>query len=202
MSKTEAVLEEEHRGYIVKVLIDDSGTDSPRDWDNLGHMVCFHRRGNYGDKHEFDTPADLDEFFKQHKVVRLPIYMYDHSGVALSTGRGYPFDDPWDAGQLGYIYATYEEIRKEYSVTYVTRSITQKVEKVLKCEVEVYSRYLNGEVYGWMVSTIDEPDEQLDSVWGYYDDPAEVLKEGKDHVDWLVAEAAKKAELAKLEAVS
>jgi hypothetical protein len=202
MSKTEPVLEEKYKGYIVKVLIDDFGGDSPRDWDNLGHMVCFHRRDNYGDKHDFSTPADLYEFFKEHRVVRLPIYMYDHSGVALSTGRSYPFNDPWDAGQLGYIYATYEEIRKDYGVKHVTQSITLKVEKVLKSEVETYSRYLNGEVYGWMVSTLAEPDEQLDSVWGYFDDTDFVLQEGKDHVDWLIKDAAKRAELAKLEVCS
>lgn len=202
MSKTEPVLEEEYKGYIVKVLIDDSGVESPREWSNLGKMICFHRRGNYGDKHEFDTPTDLNEFFKENNVVKLPIYMYDHSGVTLSTGRGYPFNDPWDAGQLGYIYATYEEIRKEYGIKYVTKTIIEKVEKVLKSEVAVYSRYLNGEVYGWMVSTLEDPEEQLDSVWGYYDCPAEVLKEGRDHVDWLIKDKAEHAELAKLEAVS
>ena len=202
MSKTEPVLEEEYKGYIVKVLIDDSGVDSPRDWDNLGHMICFHRRANYGDKHEFDTPSDLDEFFNEQKVVKLPIFMYDHSGVALSTGRGYPFNDPWDAGQLGYIYATYDEIRKEYGVKHVTQSITLKVEKVLKSEVEVYSRYLNGEVYGWTIARLETPDEITDSVWGYIDDTDYVLKEAKDHVDWLVKDAAEKAELAKLEVCS
>jgi hypothetical protein len=202
MCKTEPVLQEEYKGYIVKVLIDDSGVDSPRDWSNLGHLVCFHRRDNYGDKHEFDTPSDLDEFFKEHRVVKLPIYMYDHSGVALSTGNGYPFNDPWDAGQLGYIYATYEAIRKEYGVKHVTQSIIEKVEKVLKSEVETYSRYLNGEVYGWTIAKQETPDEITDSVWGYIDDTDYVLKEAKDSVDWNVNQEAERAELAKLQACS
>ena len=135
MSKTEPILQEEYKGYIVKVLIDDSGVDSPREWSNLGNMICFHRRANYGDKH-------------------------------------------------------------------VTQSIIEKVEKVLKGEVETYSRYLNGEVYGWTIAKQETPDEITDSVWGYIDDTDYVLKEAKDSVDWNVKHEAERMKLAKLEVCS
>lgn len=41
---------EEYKGYIINVFQDDN-PESPREWDNLGAMYCFHRHYNLGDKH-------------------------------------------------------------------------------------------------------------------------------------------------------
>ena len=42
--------EQEYKGYIIKIYQDDTSEDSPReDRDNLGTMVCTHRRYNLGD---------------------------------------------------------------------------------------------------------------------------------------------------------
>jgi phage/plasmid-like protein (TIGR03299 family) len=40
-------------------IINDNCPESPRSWDNLCTMVCWHRRYDLGDKHDFD---DVDEF--------------------------------------------------------------------------------------------------------------------------------------------
>jgi len=43
---------------------------NPREWDNLGTMVCFHKRYNLGDepgsKHHFETPSQLLEFLEEN----------------------------------------------------------------------------------------------------------------------------------------
>ena len=44
--------------YKLKVKHDDDGTDSPRDWDNLGHMVCWHDRYDLGDERRRDDVND------------------------------------------------------------------------------------------------------------------------------------------------
>ncbi len=36
--------------YRLKIENDD-WADSPREWDNLGHMICWHRNYNLGDGH-------------------------------------------------------------------------------------------------------------------------------------------------------
>jgi len=36
------------------------------------------------------------------KYVILPLYLYDHGGITMSTGA---FSCPWDSGQVGWIYA-------------------------------------------------------------------------------------------------
>lgn len=42
------------------------------------------------------------------------IYMYEHGGVSFSlSDADYPFNDPWDSGQIGWWVATKEEIENE-----------------------------------------------------------------------------------------
>ena len=52
---------DEKTGVALNVYQDDLGMDSPRDWDNLGTMVCFHRDYNLGDEHSYETPRDFLE---------------------------------------------------------------------------------------------------------------------------------------------
>ena len=40
----------------------------------------------------------------------MPCYIYDHSGITISTGS---FGCRWDNGQFGYIMITKEKARKE-----------------------------------------------------------------------------------------
>lgn len=37
----------------------DDWIDSPRDWSPLGHMLCWNRRYNLGDKHDYSEPIDF-----------------------------------------------------------------------------------------------------------------------------------------------
>lgn len=43
--------------YKLKIK-QDTYPDSPRNWDNLGHMVCWHNRYNLGDENRRDAPED------------------------------------------------------------------------------------------------------------------------------------------------
>jgi hypothetical protein len=128
--------------------------DNPREYDNLGSMVCYHRRYNLGDKDEY-LPGhykpnsgnfwgwtDLGKYFHEvHDLaVCLPIYMYDHSGISVSTK---PFSCPWDSGRIGFIFVSKAKLRKEYGVKRITKSLLEKAEAILKAEVEEYNQYLN-----------------------------------------------------------
>jgi len=88
----------------------DTHPESPREWDNLGTMICWHRRYNLGDNHSYSSPSDFwyamaEEFVgdsdkvenmtkeRREEIVRknvmiLPLYLYDHSGITMRT---YPF---------------------------------------------------------------------------------------------------------------
>ena len=39
------------------------------------------------------------------KYITLPLYLMDHSGLAMQTTS---FNDPWDSGQVGWIYVRLE----------------------------------------------------------------------------------------------
>lgn len=93
----------------------------------------------------------------------LPLFLYDHSGITMRVGA---FCDPWDSGQVGYIYVAKDTVRKEYSSRAVTASVRAKAISCLMSEVETYADYLEGNVCGYVVE--DEQGEHLDSCWGFY----------------------------------
>jgi hypothetical protein len=164
--------------YRIEIFYDTS-PDSPRNWDNMGTMVCFHNRYTLGDKnHGYDT--DDYEGWEGMKVaieknenaaIILPIFMYDHSGITIATK---PFGCRWDSGQIGFIFISKEKIRKEFNIKRVTKKWLEKVATYLDGEVETYDQFLRGDVYGYEIHEIKtcelghEHLEDMDSCWGFY----------------------------------
>jgi hypothetical protein len=151
----------------------DLNPDSPREWDNLGIMVCRHRTYNLGDKHMYDL-RDCDGWSDVQKELEYPpvilnLYLYDHGGITISCK---PFIDKWDTTQVGFIIATKETLLKEYGK--IDEEVIEKAIGVLKSEVETYDMYLRGDIYGYVISEVStcnlghEHTEEVDSCWGYY----------------------------------
>lgn len=189
--------------YRLDVMYDETA-ESPREWSNLGTMVCWHRSYNLGDEHNYVRPKELflsllddshdelvandgftsrlyyfwkqvivddgdlvddlaigflnivedethtllgdtfpaarfgrmvaeadsawiDEFLNDaeegelrdildslDKYVILPLFLYDHSGITMSTSV---FSCPWDSGQVGWIYASKQKFIDETGYT-------------------------------------------------------------------------------------
>ena len=80
-SNMESVHEETYRGLKIEIIPDDGHGCHPRqDCDNFTTMVCFHRRYDLGDKHEY-TPESLREYFRDEKeLVAIPLYISYRSG--------------------------------------------------------------------------------------------------------------------------
>ena len=164
--------------YTVKVVRDEV-PNSPREDDNLGKMVCFHKRYNLGDKHNYNfhnydswDEMSSDIIREENVSVILPLYLYDHSGITMNTTG---FSCRWDSGQVGFIFVSKNDVRKEYGVKRISKKLREKVTKLLIGEVETYDKYLTGDVYGYEVT--DENDNLIESCWGYYDED-ECLTEG------------------------
>jgi hypothetical protein len=162
---------------VFRMIQDDNAMD-PREWDNLGTMACFHKRYGLGDQVHFSSDQfyGWDEMYDYIEndldaAVILPLYLYDHSGITISTE---PFSCRWDSGQIGFIYVTKETLRKEYSVDRITEKIKEKARKVLLAEVETYDQYLTGDVYGFEIVKLQKCDEghvhekTEDSCWGFF----------------------------------
>ena len=183
MSYTHQV--EDFKGYEVKIVSDDS-PDNPRtEWDNLGTMICFHKRYQLGDTNhgfkssDFASWTELYNKLSKDAVAILPVYMYDHSGITISTE---PFSCSWDSGQIGVIFVSKEKVRKEFSVKRISSKLATKITEYLKGEVETYDTFLRGEVVGYEV---EKDGEQIDSCYGYYS-IADALSEGKGIVTHTV----------------
>lgn len=184
--------------YKLTVERDDM-PESPREWDNLTTMVCWHRRYSLGDKHHFDTVNDMLEDLAYQSGVQYdedintpdlmtklspyylikPLYLYDHSGITMSTSDGYPYNDRWDAGCVGYVYISKEDVFNnlvEYvldengerikvehkhengqsTYSYKTTPITEenwrkRASECIDDEVKIYDLYLRGDVYGYIL---------------------------------------------------
>lgn len=138
-------------------IIYEDTAENPRDeYCNLGTMVCWHRRYELGDKHSYESPDDfledmcrryvpdfprpeeltisakLDLLAEVPTFVILPLYLYDHSGLSIST---HSFNDPWDSGQVGWVYALPNEVGDVSA---------DKVAVYLRSEVHEYDLYLRG----------------------------------------------------------
>lgn len=168
----------EKKGDRVLKIIQEKYPESPRNWNNVGIMLCVHSRYSLGDKYDFSSGEELEEYLaEQEPIVSLPLYLLDHSGLRMSTGS---FRDPWDSGQIGYIYATKEKVLYEWGSSEVTEEIKKKALRQLEGEVEVYNDYISGNVFGYELvkpckceACGNDHEEYLDSVWGFYGDDAE-----------------------------
>lgn len=152
----------EHKGLTVEIF-PDHDAESPREWDNLGTLVCFHREYDLGDKTEFKTLDDVMKHIEETESVWLPVFLMDHSGLALSTGSS---GCPWDSGQVGVIFCTKQKALKEFNTKRMTPKLRDKILKGLKTEVETMHQYVSGEVYGIVIKDADG--DEIDSCWGFF----------------------------------
>ena len=165
------VLETKKIGKYQIDILPDYNPTNPREDDNLGTMVCFHSRYNLGDKHSYDhlDYNGWDEMKqaitkKENVAIILPLYLYDHSGITISTT---PFHCRWDSGQIGFVFISKEKIRREYRCKRVSKKLIDRVTKYIISEVKTYDNYLTGSCCGYRI-TDTETGREVDSCWGYY----------------------------------
>lgn len=195
--------------YTLEV-IEDNHPESPREWYNLCTMVCWNKHYYLGDKHDYDGVEDFfqtlckdvlgkgydetDELYwndmfkmlqESNLILIKPINMYEHSGVTISTSSGYPYNDRWDAGCVGFIYVTKETLFNN-CIGMVEETWKEQADRYIEGEMEIYDQYLRGDVYGYRLTkkvieqekcphcgeVIREYEEEVedDSCWGLYGD--------------------------------
>lgn len=147
---------------IVDFLID------PREDDNLGTMALFHKRMVLGDKVDIGVEEAKQIEANDKDYISLPVFAYEHGIITISTS---PFHCPWDSGQLGIIYVSKKDVRKEFGKKKISKKFAQWIEGLLKEEVELYDKFIKGEVYRFEI--YNSKDEIVDSCTGFIGDDFE-----------------------------
>jgi hypothetical protein len=164
--------------YELKIEQDTDPMNPRTDWDNITTIVCFHKRYELGDKTDYRT-EDYDswdelktQIEKDNKVLLIkPLYMYDHSGITISTS---PFGCQWDSGQIGWVFITEKQLNLMCGKDF------KRDEETLNCitnsEVKNYDEFLTGNVYQYTIYEIETCDKGhqhksvVESCGSYYDE--------------------------------
>ena len=138
-------------------------------------------RFRHGPKTEERAIDEAMQKVISEKYLMLPLYLYDHSGLAMSTesfsGRA-PHAE-WDSGQVGWIYVSKEDALKEFDADKMTGAIRQKADALMRSEVAAYDSYLRGECYGF---ELYKNGELSDSCWGFMGNFSDVLKDMAEYL--------------------
>lgn len=155
------------------VIEEDEFSEDPREFDNLGTMLCCYpgyHLGDYNSNKETEeqlmeicrkygkSDEEIDEMtfseevqfiLNQDNICGLPLYITDHSGISMQTYRF----DAWDSSLVGLIF-----VEKDFYLAQTClkdeEGWKEKAKETLKSEVETYSDFLEGNVYMW---TLYEP---------------------------------------------
>lgn len=160
---------------IFEIKQDTDLDESPREWDNVGTMVLNHQKYDLPNEADINTDGfkswkEIEVYLRKEKkaFIIFPVFMYDHSGISISVSKTYSYNCRWDSGQIGFIYCTKEDIKKE-------KFTKKKAEKCLIQEIDTYNDYLTGNIYEFVLyelktckccSHIEE--QVLDSCGGFY----------------------------------
>lgn len=179
-----------YKGYDYTIEQDTMG-DS-REWDNLGTMICTHRRYNLGDTHrvDFSNCNSWQEY--RNAIVRkygidciiLPLYLMDHSGLSISTTS---YNDRWDSGRIGYIVVSREKARKELGVKRISSKTKNQILNQLKGEVKTYNQDLTGDVWYFQITKGNEEIDACGGMYGY----DETVKEIESTIDYMILQEQK-----------
>jgi hypothetical protein len=160
----------ERKGVEYRLVIEqDEFPTSPTEYDDPGAFIVTTRNREFEEVPEgwnCDRAALIaagKAEGEDGKLRAFPLYAYVHSGVALSMGREYPFDCPWDSGQIGFVMEDPAELNP-----------AAKPGEQAALKVEEWNQYLSGDVWNYSVERVSKCNmgcghaETVDSCGGFY----------------------------------
>jgi len=171
------------------VISYDPDPESPREWSNLGYFITIDSNYHSPDgekrignddyqpswflKEIIKETGDMADNQKDHmkmikekfegeegdgdKIIAIyPIVKHEHGNVYYHLGTSYGFDD----SNNGFYIIT-SKTQKETGIK------TKDYEKVIEQELECYNKYMNGEIYNFILH--NKKGELEESCSGFYD---------------------------------
>jgi hypothetical protein len=130
---------------------------------DFGTFCAWHRRLNLG-KLNGDKAREYIEDAPEN-ALKIPVYIYQHSGIALSTT---PFSCPWDSGQVGIWIFTSEDLVNIYGED--NEDNRAKALDGVSGQLKYMNDLGDGNVWGYEIEDFDG--EVADSSWGFVGDRA------------------------------
>lgn len=160
----------QHAGKTVNLYVDPI---SPYEEDTLTQISHWHPRYDLGSQVEPGITAEemIEEAEERDDPILaiLPLFLFDHSGISVSTKA---FSCRWDSGQVGWVHVT----RSRSDMVGCQGWSLEQYEKAIHGDIQTFDSYLTGSVYGYEVEGRDG--DHLHSCWGFYDQE-DCLGEGK-----------------------
>lgn len=128
--------------FLREMYLDTVGHDEAgmKRYERMVNIVSS--RFRHGPKTEERAIDEAMQKVISEKYLMLPLYLYDHSGLAMSTesfsGRA-PHAE-WDSGQVGWIYVSKEDALREFDADKMTGAIRQKADALMRSEVAAYDK--------------------------------------------------------------
>ena len=134
---------------------------NPREYANLGTMVCFFPLISIGDKHTFKSLYDFEKYLEENKdkiAYKLPIYVFDEDIISIDTKDN--FSHTVEGELIGYIYVEKEKIKNLGSFYQNERNLA----KILDKEVKTFNNYIIADTPLYSYKITDENTKQTDSL--------------------------------------
>lgn len=138
-----------------------------------------------------EVEATWEEWLRaEHNIIGpiLNLYMYEHGRVIYKASEGgNVFTCPWDSGQTGWVFWTRDKVEAMGAPT-----DDEQIAKGIKAEIDEYSDWANGNVYGY---TVECDGEEVDACWGFIGDEGEkyAIEQAKDHAECYEQKAQEEA---------
>lgn len=161
----DAIHQEEYKGFTLEIHTDDHPMQPEGEYDE--DCLAF----VYSEHDDFYMPAPNPKDFDRTLWYQFPLYVYSHSGVAVSlSNEVYPFNCQWDSCQAGFVFVKRSETPTKEEAYKIADSI-----------LDTWNMYLRGDVLGYVIT--DDDGETIDSCWGFYDSQEAVLEEARSVVN-------------------
>ena len=134
----ETIINKDNVDYKIEV-VDDTWGECPREHSDYLSKMVIHYKGYILPCEDDLTEEEMQEILNSEDFYALPLFIYEHGGLALSTSS----QCQWDSSCVGIIYLSKDDVQQN--------GIENPI-KILKDEIKEYDDYLQGNIFGIIVS--------------------------------------------------
>jgi len=175
------------RENYVRYFLNEYHGEIVKQHKRLDYSYCLDDYANDDAPVSYDKVLEIVEKWVDKNLFVLPIYVYEHGGITMSTGG---FSCSWDSGQAGYIYSDKKRALALAGNKKMSKAVEARIYKAMKHHVAYCASLCEGSVYGY---TWEHGGCGGFVVVEYRADYDYMVDEAKREIDYHIASEHKKA---------